>query len=213
MNRIIEQLLVTGDVQQAIHEVFEHDHVKAIVHDEYQKAIGKAREAYGHIPDLPLVFSTRPTTRSLGSLRYNASTGEHLHLKFPLTMLSITTEAGIRNTVGHEVAHHVQRIVHHPYCQCRPCVMNKLRRRPMEAHGEQFRDVMKKMGYNADFDTPLEWKHLPNRTPFHCACQTHYVGKRKGANIVAHMAKGGTYSCNACRTHLQPGVHPKDAEE
>lgn len=213
MKLIIEQLLATGDVRQAIHEVFEHDHVKAIVHDEYQKAMGKARELYGHIPDIPLIFSTRHTTRSFGSLRYRAASGEHLHLKFPLTTLSCTTEDGIRNTVGHEVAHHVQRIVHHPYCRCRPCTMDKLRRRPQAGHGEQWRGVMKQMGYDADFDTPLEAKHLPNMAPFHCSCKTHYVGKRKGANMVANMAKGSTYSCNACRTHVNPGLHPKDAEE
>ena len=202
--------------EDAVNEALDHDEVARIVHDELPRAYAKARAAFGHVPEVPVQLSKRQNTRRLGHLSIKG--GVPQYLRFSLGLLALDTEAGVRNTVGHEVAHVVSDHLHHERCACRHCTIDRIRgrRRPLH-HGPQWVDTMQKMGYDHARTVDIDTSKLPNQMPFQCKCRTHYVGVKKGQNMLAKMEKhernergGARYSCAICHMHLSPGVHPKD---
>ena len=109
-------------------------------------------------------------------------------------LLETLSETTIKQTVIHEIAHHITPILYPHHKQ---------------AHGPEFKSIDKALGGlgrakapSDDFDAFRMKSSTRKTTTFEylCLCQTHHITKNRPTRILG----GARYNCSKCKTVLKP---------
>lgn len=139
------------------------------------------------IPRIPVIFSDKLTSTA-GNVSFMRNTRGSIKMKLSVPIMRDNPEEFIKDTPGHEAAHH---IVH--------CVYGT----ETQAHGSEWKRVMRLIGQEPKRTHRMTVvKKTQDRIAATCGCQTHMITKQR----VTKMRRGMTYNCRKCRQPLTLGT-------
>ena len=153
----------------------------------------KAEEMYNrNFSDLKLVIDPKPYRKN--ALAYYNPNTETVHLNDVL--LNTLNETTIKQTIIHEIAHHLTPILYPNHKQ---------------AHGPEFKRIDKSLGglgyAKAPADNYLAFERASSirkitTFEYSCECQTHHITKHRHTKIL----NGAKYICAECRAPLKQNI-------
>jgi len=166
---------VPAEIQQKVNEVI-------------NQLLAKANVRFGREFQPPSVFYDVK----------NRDGGYHKNgqLHFNPILLLENVEHFLSTTVGHELAHYIQRQVY-------PQSLSKKGQR-RRVHGWEWQTIMSLFGISANRCHCYDVSSIPiirrrhERFPVYCKCKTYKVTKR----IINRMQKGTTYKCRICKGRI-----------
>ena len=159
----------------------------------FNEIVKKAECLYAiDFSEINLVIDPKPLRRNVLAF-YRPST-ETVHLNDVL--LNTLNETTIKQTIIHEIAHHLTPVLFPSHKQ---------------AHGPEFKKIDKSLGGLGrakapadDFDAFQMASSTRKSTTFEyiCLCQTHHITKNRHTRIL----NGKSYLCGKCKTRLKRNI-------
>ena len=161
--------------------------------DYFFEIVRKAEELYSKdFDDIILEIDEKPLRKNV--LAFYTPNTKTVHLNNVL--LSTLSEITIKQTIIHEIAHHLTPILFPEHKQ---------------AHGPEFKRIDKSLGGLGrakapadDYDAFQRASTTRKTTTFEyiCLCRTHHITKNRHTRIL----NGQTYICGKCKTTLKCAV-------
>lgn len=159
----------------------------------FEEIVLKAEEMYDYnFSDLELVIDAKPLRKNV--LAFYKPNTKTVHLNDVL--LNTLNETTIKQTIIHEIAHHLTPILFPNHKQ---------------AHGPEFKRIDKSLGGLGrakapadDYDAFQRASSIRKTTTFEyiCLCQTHNITKNRHTRIL----NGASYICGKCKTRLKQNI-------
>lgn len=162
----------TGTYDQAMINTIKVYHAEAI-------------EMIPEIADLPLIIDLNSRMRSCGGTAQYSPYKSLIKLNYRLHR---DNPSEIKNTYLHELAHIITRL--------------KYGRNGVDAHGWQWKSVMRSLGRSPERCHKMDVSALKNKTTriaYKCGCQVHNITKQRHNKI---MRGTGSYQCGKCKQKI-----------